>query len=244
MDIEGREAHEAFDTLCGYGICGGIGAAAEDARGCSGRNGRGWKGWEYRKPVDFEHDRRCTVLTKWLIVGLPKALREALEYLASEKQVADIISLLEAALEEVHDVEEGEMPFIDLAKGPAIHWKEGVEEYQKVAEDNLWRRLGLHKQKLPFFNTLQDRDGVRDPWDEKNREYFAQPDNCLSLAPLWHQVVGVLGIVERVFKGNPVLLMDEVGLGKTMQMVGVICVLAYFREYYEKHGRFPGSFGM
>jgi hypothetical protein len=39
------------------------------------------------------------------------------------------------------------------------------------------------------------------------------------------------------------MLMDGVGVGKTMQAVGLIACLAHYREHYRKHGKFPGKFG-
>jgi hypothetical protein len=39
-----------------------------------------------------------------------------------------------------------------------------------------------------------------------------------------------------------VMWMDGVGVGKTMQAVGLIACLAHYREHYKKHGKFPGKF--
>jgi SNF2 family DNA or RNA helicase len=38
--------------------------------------------------------------------------------------------------------------------------------------------------------------------------------------------------------------MDEVGLGKTLQIVAFICFLTWYRDYYARHNDFPGRFGM
>jgi hypothetical protein len=37
--------------------------------------------------------------------------------------------------------------------------------------------------------------------------------------------------------------MDDVGIGKTLQVVGLVALLAYYREYYARHHRFPGKLG-
>lgn len=50
-------------------------------------------------------------------------------------------------------------------------------------------------------------------------------------------------MLERAFEGEPVLLMDGLGLGKTLQVLGVITCLAWYREYYERKKAFPGHFG-
>ena len=41
-------------------------------------------------------------------------------------------------------------------------------------------------------------------------------------------------MLQRAFDGNPILLMDGVGIGKTFQVIGFIACLAY---------KFPGTFG-
>ncbi|KAG8734427.1 hypothetical protein FRC11_014273 [Ceratobasidium sp. 423] len=55
--------------------------------------------------------------------------------------------------------------------------------------------------------------------------------------PYWHQQVGSYGILEGVFTANigdcpcPTLLCDDVGLGKTIQIIGVFSMV---RHYYEQ----------
>ncbi|THG93946.1 hypothetical protein EW026_g7417 [Hermanssonia centrifuga] len=36
--------------------------------------------------------------------------------------------------------------------------------------------------------------------------------------------------------------MDQVGIGKTMQLVGLIAVIAYFIDYHDKNHKFPGAY--
>jgi len=50
-------------------------------------------------------------------------------------------------------------------------------------------------------------------------------------------------MLENVFDGKATLLMDGVGLGKTMQAVGTIACLSYYHEYYQQKGDYPGHFG-
>ena len=45
-------------------------------------------------------------------------------------------------------------------------------------------------------------------------------------------------MLEQAFEGKLVLLMDGVGLGKTMQVLGAICCLAYYRQVYDAKGKF------
>ncbi|EMD33391.1 hypothetical protein CERSUDRAFT_98506 [Gelatoporia subvermispora B] len=43
--------------------------------------------------------------------------------------------------------------------------------------------------------------------------------------------------------GKPTLVIDEVGVGKTMQAVMVVALREYYREYFNLHGKFPGYAG-
>ncbi|KAI5993055.1 hypothetical protein F5J12DRAFT_698839, partial [Pisolithus orientalis] len=58
----------------------------------------------------------------------------------------------------------------------------------------------------------------------------------------WHQLIGIYCMLESVFKGKPILLMDGVGLGKTLQVLGVIVCLTYYWYVYMKKKAFPGDF--
>src|SRR5437762_1769010 len=65
--------------------------------------------------------------------GLPKALREALEYLASEAQVRELAAIVQEQLR-LSDPDAGsqeEAPEMDLNldRPPALEWSEGVEEF-------------------------------------------------------------------------------------------------------------------
>jgi len=51
-------------------------------------------------------------------------------------------------------------------------------------------------------------------------------------------------MLTNVFARKPVLLMDDVGIGKTMQVVGLIAMLVYYHEYHNEHKKFPGHFSM
>ncbi|KAG2354761.1 hypothetical protein BDR07DRAFT_1305104, partial [Suillus spraguei] len=111
-----------------------------------------------------------------------------------------------------------------------------LEEYDTRSEDELWEDLGLTEKKLPFFQTRSDRS-------EEGQQWLDNPASpAQNLAPQWHQLVGILRLIDRALDGRPVMLMDGVGVGKTMQAVGLIACLAHYREHYRKHCKFPGKF--
>ena len=166
----------------------------------------------------------------------------ALDFLASEKQVADIAALIKASLA-TYDDDDDDLTSIDLGDSGTIEWTEGVEKYKSASVSELCAAIGIKDAHLPMFNVNQDPDGGRDPWDPQYRSWFADSKNTIPLTPRWHQLVGITGMIERMFAGHPILLMDGVGLGKTLQVVGVITVLTQFREFYEANKRFPGAFG-
>jgi hypothetical protein len=176
---------------------------------------------------------------------LPKALREALEFLPSNRIISQITAAIYDQLVLIDpDVEAEAVPRLDLDFDSAdIEWSEGVEELKDKTVDELWDMLGCPNKQLPFFNQLQDVDGSHDPWVEAEKAWFSDSKNVEPLVPRWHQLVGILKMVKNAFCGRPVLLMDSVGLGKTLQITGAVAVLAFYREYYKKHGFYPGMFG-
>lgn len=122
-------------------------------------------------------------------------------------------------------------------------WKEGTEGYQEMSMDNLWSKLGLGNKVIPCFNPYIDPTALFTPWTREGEAFFADPNSRkVALAPQWHQLVGIHKMISLGFEGKPVLLMDEVGLGKTLQMIGTIAILAWFTEYHDQHKDYPGDF--
>ncbi|KAG1717668.1 P-loop containing nucleoside triphosphate hydrolase protein, partial [Suillus occidentalis] len=177
------------------------------------------------------------------IARLPKSLRDALDRLATEEEVKELELLIETTLAAMVPLE-GDEVVVDFEENLILNdWKSGVEEYDKCSEDDLWEHLGLSEKKLPFFQARSDPDAAIDPWSEEGQQWLDNPTSpTQKLAPRWHQLVGILRLIDRVLDCEPVMLMDGVGVGKTMQAVGLIACLAHYREHYRKHGKFPGKF--
>ncbi|KAG2098226.1 uncharacterized protein F5147DRAFT_656118 [Suillus discolor] len=106
---------------------------------------------------------------------LPKPLRDALHFLASEKD----ITLLSASIQEQlklcdPDAETSDsVPELNLDGKDScdFEWSEGVEVFKHMSEDHLWTLLGIPDQCLPFFNTLQDPYGKHNPWTEEGEDW-------------------------------------------------------------------------
>ncbi|KAG1838807.1 P-loop containing nucleoside triphosphate hydrolase protein [Suillus subalutaceus] len=153
---------------------------------------------------------------------LPKPLRQALSFLATEQD----ITLLAASIQD-------QLKHCDPDAMPADSIPELILMLPTTAPFN-----GL---KIPFFNLLQDPYGNCDPWTESGQTWLKDPKNGEPLALRWHQLVGLIKMVKNAFSGSPVLLMDEVGLGKTIQVTALIALLAFYREFYAVHNCFPGK---
>lgn len=155
-----------------------------------------------------------------------------------------ISQALLASIEDVEAAEADDRLELDLDARVDPDWKEGVEALANYTEDQLWQKLGLTGNKLPFFQDWTDPDGMIDPWSEEGQAWLnVTPARRQELKPRWHQLVGIYRQIERAFEGKPVLLMDGVGLGKTLQVLGAIACLAYYQQFFVSKGHFPGDFG-
>lgn len=174
--------------------------------------------------------------------GLPKPIRDALLHLASTEDIQSLGLEIHERLLRVQR-EPTPDPELDFNPEPPVEWEEGVEEFSTHSMDDLWSLLGLRKTKtLPDFNDKIDPN-AHNYWSDP--EFMAENESSLRpLAPRWHQLVGIVKIVLQAFKGEPLMLMDQVGVGKTLQLVGAIAIFTFFRDFYDKNKSFPGSFGM
>lgn len=185
------------------------------------------------------------VVNDEIITGLPKVVRDTLRNLASKEDVEDITRMLLASLENVECYDEGERVEVELEAQILIeNWSEGVEDLNGFTEDQLWEKLGLPDKKIPFFQEWTDPDALIDPWSAEGQTWLKDSTKGQHpLKPRWHQLVGIYRMLQRIFENKPVLLMDGVGLGKTMQAVGAIACLTYYRKHFEVKKQFPGDFG-
>jgi hypothetical protein len=174
--------------------------------------------------------------------GLPKPIRDALLHLASTEDIQTLGLEIHERLLRVQK-EPAPVPDLDFNQEPPVEWEEGVEEFSAQSMDDLWSLLGLNTTKaLPDFNEKIDPN-AHNYWSDP--EYMAANDSSLRpLAPRWHQLVGIIKIVLQAFKGEPLMLMDQVGVGKTLQLIGAITIFTFFRDFYDKNKSFPGGFGM
>ncbi|KAG9080964.1 hypothetical protein FRC07_014716, partial [Ceratobasidium sp. 392] len=104
----------------------------------------------------------------------------------------------------------------------------GVDHLKDWTIERLWASLGLP-------------GATQFPFAEPGRESLegsALPSKP-KICPRWHQIVGVHAILEGAFtaktgdRARPTMLCDDVGLGKTLQIIGVVSWLAHSYEQQE-----------
>ncbi|EIM88645.1 uncharacterized protein STEHIDRAFT_109021 [Stereum hirsutum FP-91666 SS1] len=195
---------------------------------------------------DFEIPEGCN--RKKLV----PALRKAVSTLARESDTARITLLTHEAILRAGGNNDDDYAEIlrlsDLSPNDISDWQSGSEAYANLNTEEVKVRLRIDKKSLighdgvlPFMNSRYDNsEARRNPADHV--EWFKDEKNGVVLTPRWHQLVAMLAMIEMAFDGKPVAVLDEVGIGKTIQTIGVIMLLTWYREFYTKKGHFPGAF--
>lgn len=175
---------------------------------------------------------------------MPKAVKDALKEFATEEQLKELTMLVEMTLKPIWKQEDlnpdaggGEQNKDDAHEdddesGTAAiteelqTWHEGTEEYAKWSREQVKEALGLGTMDtLPMFNDTCDWTGAkRSPWDKTEWAKVIADQAEVALRPHWHQLVGILKILVTHSKENAIMVMDQVGIGKTMQAIGVIAM--------------------
>lgn len=107
----------------------------------------------------------------------------------------------------------------------------GVEEFVHKLTDNLAKGLMFPNCKPPMFSMLRLISG-KAGWGLNSVELTEDDADAAPLRLLWHQLVGVSSIVKKLFvehrgltKVPGLLLVDNVGLGKTAKVMAVIATI-------------------
>lgn len=121
-------------------------------------------------------------------------------------------------------------------------WVEGVEHLKDATIGDLWLRLGFPSQRIPGITSKIDPDGLYSSTDKKPWKALEDSGGLQDLDIRWHQLVGIYRLLELFFDGKPALLMDGVGLGKTLTVIGFAAALSAYRLAFKANGAFPGDF--
>jgi hypothetical protein len=171
---------------------------------------------------------------------LPKELAQSLATMASPRDVrlwsirfSDILVSNELSGETVLD--------LGLGEKVGMKWEEGTEHLKHKNFEELYAMLGLSgTNRIPGMVEEVETLGVLNQWDDE--EAWSQSAKTpFSLS--WFQLTGIIRMMEVAFEHESMLVGDEVGMGKTLETIGFLLTLQYFRRYWEKHQDFPGIWG-
>ena len=187
---------------------------------------------------------RSTVARLMAFTALPKGIRAAVQDFASQCDITTVMDHLEDLLHREVDRDDDSENVVPDDEVNISDWETGVENLEHKTFDDLWNDYGLGNVKaVPGFNTREDPSGKIDPWSPEGVRYLADPNSsAVPFGPQWHQLLGATGMLLRKFRGRGTLLMDEVGVGKTMQVIVLQMFLIYLRSYQEAHDTYPPLF--
>ncbi|KAH9019721.1 hypothetical protein EDB85DRAFT_1839633, partial [Lactarius pseudohatsudake] len=133
-----------------------------------------------------------------------------------------------------------------------VDWTEGVDHLKTKTEDELYDILGFEDRKIPFLVTEVDTHsdlytsaqiGMHEDGDVFALATAEPHATRQPFSLKWHQLVGVTKMVERALTSGPIMLIDDFGLGKTLQVLAFFAVMAYYRQFYSEAKRYPGMWG-
>ena len=84
--------------------------------------------------------------------------------------------------------------------------------------------LGLEKHTIPFFKVEAVKQDISSDLGELETSTTTTEGTTLQ----WYQLVRTVRALEQVATSEPVLLMDDVGLGKTVQVIVIFAMLAFY----------------
>ena len=109
----------------------------------------------------------------------------------------------------------------------------GVTAYKEKTYEELSMLLGFPEGRPPLFSKYRSKDTTINSWDDPEEEspkWSQGGEGLSSLTLKWHQLCGVASMVEKTFVqqkggGTNICLADDVGLGKSAQIMAFIAFL-------------------
>ena len=114
----------------------------------------------------------------------------------------------------------------------------GVTKFRTVNDQELMKLLNFPEGRPVLFAKYRHKDTMTTAWDNPGHSMWRDgADDLQPLRLLWHQLCSVASFVDGVFQrhGKRVsnrLLADDVGIGKSAQVMGMIAflILVWFVE--------------
>ena len=103
-------------------------------------------------------------------------------------------------------------------------WKEGVKQYHQYSQNELGEILEPSNTcVILFFQKKLDVHETCQPWMEEGEHWLSTSPDTQLLQVKWHQLVSMIHLLDCTLQGKPILLMDEVGVGKNYAGSRVNC---------------------
>ncbi|PSR82818.1 hypothetical protein PHLCEN_2v5964 [Hermanssonia centrifuga] len=147
---------------------------------------------------------------------LSKSLKEAIKFLATSNEIAQVTLAIEQTLEEMTDINlDALLNGLEDVEIGDLEWEEGIKNYRNCTVEQAFAELGITQNLFPSFNQYCDANGCVDPWSAEWDQFLKDPQSIKeAIIPRWHQVIGVRKMLDMFFDESPLLLMDQVGIDK------------------------------
>jgi len=130
----------------------------------------------------------------------------------------------------------------------------GVTAFKDKTYEELSMLLGFPEGRPPLFAKFRSKDPTINSWDDPDElpKWTQGGEGLQPLTLKWHQLCGVAAMVEKLFvqlgDGTNVCLADDVGLGKSAQIMAFITflIIVWFSEKDPTRPRPPivGAFSL
>ncbi|PCH35431.1 hypothetical protein WOLCODRAFT_156114 [Wolfiporia cocos MD-104 SS10] len=168
-----------------------------------------------------------------MLVALKKVLKDITDLIPIMTQykaveVAKVQGILQQLISDMspNSEDDNEQVKLDFDVAPDIEWRTSTEEYEHLTLEQVVVVLGLPDGHIPFLNKKEDPDSC-DPWLKEGK----------------HQHISMLKMMHSALNGKPMLLMDEAGVGKSLQAIMFAMLRVYYHKYYKQYNKFPRAFG-
>ncbi|PSR79377.1 hypothetical protein PHLCEN_2v7065, partial [Hermanssonia centrifuga] len=110
-------------------------------------------------------------------------------------------------------------------------------------QEDLEELAKLHNKLKKVKKVIEGNTGLYTTWTEEDLKWLDDDTHdCNPVQIRWHQLIGIHKLMTHVFANKSVLMMDDVGIGKTLQAIRLICMQMYMIYSFDTAKKYPGSF--
>ena len=173
------------------------------------------------------------------MTGREKALAKYIPVITKSAVLQDILQEYEATFENFElELTDANLDMRNITDGKG---NIGVSGYASTPTEKLKEELGIVEEGFPFFNHYVHHGAEKlvpgSPnydWEKFAKWKCPQSDdeakelNFSRLEPRWHQLVGMHAVASRWTDKKNTCIADAVGIGKTMQILGLCALLRHW----------------